>query len=115
MKTSTNHLSFILRPSTVHVGGVGVFALHDIVKGTHMALFSDSFQEEIHTEEEIPEELQGYCLNREDGTLLCPKYFNRLDIGNYVNHSETPNMRYEEGKGYFALRDISASEEILAN
>ncbi len=80
-----------------------------------MALFSENFQEEIHKIEEVPKELQGYCLRQKDETLLCPKYFNQMDIGNYINHSETPNIRYEKGKGYFALRDIKTGEEILAN
>ncbi|MDP3982067.1 MAG: SET domain-containing protein, partial [bacterium] len=54
-------------------------------------------------------------LGHKSGKLLCPKFFNRMDIGNYINHSENANMRYEKGKGYFAKRDIKAGEELLAN
>ena len=113
MRNETDHQSFILKPSKV--SSVGVFALHDIAEGTHLELFRKDFEEEIKDKEEIPIELQGYCLNYEDGKLLCPKFFNRLDIGNYVNHSENPNMRYEKGKGYFAKRDIQKGEELFAN
>ncbi len=115
MKSQTDHTSFILKPSTAHVGGVGVFALHDIAKDTRMAVFSENFQEEIRTEAEVPEELQGFCLTQKDGRLLCPKRFNQMDIGNYLNHSENANLRWEEGRGYFATRDIKAGEELLAN
>lgn len=115
MKNITDRFSFILRPSTIPNVGIGVFALHDIVKDTYMELFLKDFQEEIHDKKEIPEELQGYCLNQEDGKLLCPKFFNRMDIGNYLNHSENPNVRYEKGKGYFSVCDIKKGEEILAN
>lgn len=113
MIPKTNHESFILKPSTVE--GVGVFALHDIAEGTYMALFREDFQEELRDVEDVPKELRGFCLNREDGRLLCPKFFNRMDIGNYVNHSESANMRYEKGRGYFAARDITAGEELFAN
>lgn len=115
MKNTTDRFSFILRPSIIPNGGVGVFALHDIVKDTYMELFLKDFQEEIYDKKEISEELQGYCLHQENGKLLCPKFFNRMDIGNYLNHSENPNVRYEKGKGYFSIRDIKKGEEILAN
>lgn len=115
MKNYTNHLSFILKPSTINNGGVGVFALHDIAKDTSMELFRDDFQEELRDKKDLPEELQGYCLNHESGKLLCPKYFNRMDIGNYLNHSDNPNLKWIEEKGYFALRDIGAGEELFAN
>ncbi len=80
-----------------------------------MELFLPDFQEEIVDTEDIPEELQVYCLDKEDGKLQCPKYFNRMDIGNYLNHSNTPNLRWEEGVGYFALREIKKGEELFAD
>ena len=113
MRSDTDHQSFILKPSIV--SGVGVFILHDVAEGTHLVLFRDDFQEELRGKSEVPEELQGYCLNHESGKLLCPKMFNRMDIGNYVNHSNDANMRYENGKGYFAKRDIKKGEELFAN
>jgi len=113
MRTDTNHQSFILKPSSIK--GIGVFALHDIAEGTYLELFRNDFEEEVREVGDVPEELQGYCLTREDGRLLCPKFFNRMDIGNYVNHSENANMQYRKGGGYFAKRDIKAGEELLAN
>lgn len=115
MKNYTDRESFVLKPSTVPEGGVGVFALHDIAAGTHMALFLDDFEEEIRNEGEVPLELRAYCLYQGGGKILCPKHFNRLDIGNYLNHSENSNLKYQLGKGYRAARDIKASEELFAN
>ena len=89
--------------------------LHDVAEGTYMEVFLDDFEEEIRSKEDVPEELQSFCLGQKDGKLLCPKYFNSLDIGNYLNHSENANLRYEKGKGYFAARDIQAGEELFAN
>lgn len=115
MKSTTDCFSFILKPSAIQNGGVGVFALHDIAKDTYVELFLPDFQEEIHDKAEIPKELLGYCLHQKSGKLLCPKFFNRMDIGNYINHSENANMRYQKDKGYFAKRDIQAGEELFAN
>lgn len=115
MRNKTDYQSFILRPSAVEKGGVGVFALHDIAKDTHMELFLKDFQEEVREVNDVSPELRGYCLKREDGKLLCPKFFNRMDIGNYLNHSENANLIYEKGKGYFARRNIKAGEELFAN
>ncbi len=112
---NTDYQSFILKPSTVPGAGVGVFALHDIAEGAHMALFLEDFEEEIRQATDVPPELQVYCIDQPDGALLCPKHFNRLDIGNYINHSTEPNMRYEAGPRYFARRDIRAGEELFAD
>jgi hypothetical protein len=116
MKNETNGFSFILKPSVAVPGGVGVFVLHDVAEGTHMALFLDDFEEAVYETHEVPEALQAYCLDQEDGKILCPKLFNRLDIGNYINHSSKhQNLRYEKGKGYFASRDIKEGEELLGD
>jgi SET domain-containing protein len=115
MRNITDHRSFILKPSTIKSAGVGVFALHDIKEGTYMSLFSESFEEEVQSIKDVPEELQIYCIDQENGTLLCPRYFNRLDIGNYLNHSTKPNLRYEEGRGYYSVRNIKAGEELFAD
>ena len=115
MKNTTDHQSFIVKPSTVPGAGVGIFALHDVAEGTHMALFAPNFEEEIRQPGDVPEELQIYCIDQKDGSLLCPKYFNCLDIGNYLNHSSQPNMRYVEGSGYVARRDVQAGEELFGD
>lgn len=80
-----------------------------------MMLFLDSFEEEVREEKDVPPELRIYCLYQGEGKILCPKYFNRLDIGNYLNHSNEPNLTYEKGKGYSAARDIKAGEELFAD
>jgi len=115
MKNKTDHQSFVLKPSTIKSAGVGVFALHDIAKNTHMALFTENFKEEIKKPEDVPEELQKFCISQKDGTLLCPKHFNQLDMGNYLNHSDTPNIGHLKRDSYYALRDIKVGEEILAD
>ncbi len=116
MQNTTNGFSFILKPSKAVPGEVGVYAVHAIAKGVHLELFLEDFEELLYDKSEVPEALQGYCLNQENNKLLCPKYFNRMDIGNYLNHSaDKQNIRYEKDRGFFANRDIAAGEELLAN
>lgn len=114
MKNTTNHESFILKPSTVEGGGIGVFAVHGIEKGTRLELFTDNFEEELRDKREVPEALQGYCLDHESGKLQCPKYFNQMDIGNYINHSREANTRWDSN-AYYATKDIQEDEEIFSN
>lgn len=92
--------------------------LHDVTEGTKMELFLPEFfeEEEIRERADVPEDLQGYCLELPDGKLQCPKYFNRMDIGNYLNHSNNANLRWDEhSKTYLAARDIKAGEELLSD
>ncbi len=114
MKNTTNHESFILKPSTVEDSGIGVFATHSIKKGTRLELFTESFEEVLREKEDVPAVLQGYCLDQEHGKLLCPKYFNRMDIGNYLNHSREANTRWD-GTAYYALYDIEEGAELFSN
>lgn len=115
MKNTTDRHSFILKPSTIKTAGVGVFALHDIAEGAYLDLFLKPFEEELRDENDVPEELRGYCISQKDSKLLCPKFFNRMDIGNYLNHSDNSNTVYKNGAGYFAKRDIKKGEEIFAD
>lgn len=114
MSNTTNHLSFILKPSTIAGGGVGVFAIHDIEKGTRLDIYNNDFDEKLYDLTEIPEELQAYCVSREGGKIQCPKFFNRMGIGNYLNHSNDENAHWD-GKSYFAKKDIKKGEEIFAD
>lgn len=93
-----------------------MFILHDVAKDSYLELFLKDFAEELCDPENVPEELRGYCIDQPGGKVLCPVHFNRLDIGNYLNHSvKKQNIRYEEGKGFFASRDITKGEELFAN
>jgi len=114
---STNEFSFTLRPST---HGVGVFAEHDIEKGTHLRLFAE---EKVHDhkirefrKEEIPEHFRTFCISRGD-ILICPPDFGAMPIGWHLNHSSTPSAVKGESVAnrkyaWYAARDIKKGEEI---
>lgn len=112
MKT-TNEFSFILRPSTIDGGGVGVFTLHPIDKGVLLDIWPREKVRLLH-ESEIPESLRMYCVAKENDMWSCPPAFNKMEIGWYMNHSDTPNVFKKDGQ-FFAKRAIDKDEELLLN
>lgn len=121
MKETTNEFSFILKPAE---HGVGVFALHDIKKGTHLRLFVDEettkHEARVMKKEGVPEAFQGHCLDRGE-TMVCPPDFGAMPIGWYINHSAEsniepgPNPNSHRRYRWYASRDIRAGEELLIN
>lgn len=101
-------------PSGIH--GVGVFAVSEIPQGRTVQLWSD---EELRL---IPKDCTGllrkmvltYGVETADG-FLCPKDFNRVEIGWYINHSDDPNMTYADDITLRALRGVAPGEELTIN
>lgn len=107
----THECSFLLRPST---HGVGVFAAHDIPAGAFLRLFGDLGSPKVVSMpgriEEVPEIFRMYCIHREGG-LIRPADFGCMEVGWYLNHSDSPNAHHQ-GYDFYALRDIMQGEEI---
>lgn len=113
-----------LRPSNVAEGGVGVFAIREIKKGT-LLFFSDN-EEVLWVEKEVfakePKEIRrlysDFAVER-DGRYGCPQNFNRLTVAWYLNEpapGEEPNVRcVRETLDFFALRDIKKGEELTVD
>jgi len=108
----TTEFSFILKPSDF---GVGVFAAHDIKKGTHLRLFGDNETINLRSvsrpKETVPEIFQQYCMDR-GNEMICPEDFGQMHVGWYLNHSKTPNTFRDKDFKWYALRDIKEGEEI---
>jgi hypothetical protein len=111
MQNNTTEFSFELKPSGY---GIGVFAVHDIVKGSYLRLFAFDHCHDngfiIRKKEDVPETFRKYCIDRGE-TLSGPKDFGCMDVGWHVNHSNNPNS-FHSGYEYYALRNIEAGEEI---
>ena len=110
-----------LRPSRVHKGGVGVFAIREIKKGAH--LFPGDDEDMVWIEQgkvartplAIRKLYQDFAVLK-DGKFGAPPNFNLLTVAWYLNEprqGEQPNV-YCDPKTYqfFALRDIRAGEEL---
>lgn len=109
-----------LKPSPIH--GVGVFAIRDIPKGTN--IFGNDENKIIWIDESeiknIDSELKrlydDFCVVK-NGKYACPKNFNMLTVGWYLNESkENPNVKCtDDGYDFIAIRDIKQGEELLVD
>lgn len=115
-----SEFSFILKPSPL--GGIGIFATHDIPAGT--LVFNAPYKLRIVKIKDIPEVFLQYCIYINDEECLAPERFDCMGIGWYTNHSAIPNIakkgpikdengNYDPDTEVYAIRDIKAGEEIL--
>ena len=102
-----------LAPSKV-CGGVGVFSLVDIPKGT---IIWKERQEAVKVPwDKIPDWMEEHITSLtwcdEEGFWIdCD--LDRIYQAYYVNHSDDPNLGVDEEEFYIAIRDIKKDEELL--
>ena len=102
-----------LAPSKV-CGGVGVFSLCDIPKGT---IIWKERQEPVKVPwDKIPKWMEDNIVSLtwcdEEGFWIdCD--LDRIYQAYYVNHSDDPNLGVDEEDFYIAIRDIKKDEELL--
>jgi len=112
-----------LRPSRVHQGGVGVFAIRNIRKDELIFLGDNeeirwvdkaSFKNEPKAIRELYKDFPIIKRSR----YGCPLNFNRLTVAWYINEprkGDRPNVRCETAQAeyeFYALRNIKAGEEL---
>lgn len=115
-----------LRPSNVDKGGVGVFAVRKVRKGT--LLFAGDNGEMVWVHKgNLPKAPKSLRKMYEDFAVIktgqqdaetrygCPVSFNRLTISWYLNHAPKPNVRCDENFDFYALRDIERDEELTVD
>jgi hypothetical protein len=113
-----------LRPSQIHKGGVGVFAIRKIKKDT--ALFAGDNEEMLWISESLlpkaPKEIRRLyddfaAIN--DKRYGCPPTFNRLTMAWFINEPKAgkrPNVGCDpQTYDFFALRDIESGEELTVD
>lgn len=116
-----SEFSFMLEPSPL--GGIGVFATHDIPAGT-IVFRCDHNLKKLKLKD-IPQPFHKYCIYTSAEECYGPERFDRMEIGWYINHSATPNIarKYSvsfdeavknvEARTMHTIRDIKAGDEIL--
>ncbi|MEZ5028268.1 MAG: SET domain-containing protein [Ferruginibacter sp.] len=111
----------MIRPSPIE--GIGVFAIQDIPKGCR-SMFTKPNDEEkwinISKNEvaALPAHakalIENYCLYDERDYFVPDYGFKKMDLVNFLNHSDTPNIiSINEGEFFEAIRDIKKGEELL--
>ncbi|RYZ03093.1 MAG: SET domain-containing protein-lysine N-methyltransferase [Myxococcales bacterium] len=104
----------MLRVSTISGAGIGVFALHGIAQGVWLEVFPRGYRSRKFKGSELPEPLRSYCTAKPNDLYAAPRAFNRMSIGWYLNHSEAPNVVWDDDlDGYAAARDIAEGEELF--
>lgn len=108
-----------LKCSEIH--GIGVFAIRDIPKGTK--IFSNDVQDMIwirkdelsNLDLEAEKLYKDFCVFK-NNKLGCPKNFNSLTVGWYINESkENPNVGCTKNYDFIALRLIKTGEELFTD
>ncbi|MDX1955221.1 MAG: SET domain-containing protein [Chitinophagaceae bacterium] len=114
-----NHTWIAIRPSPVE--GIGVFALRDIPAGTR-GLFSKGVGEWIPVSKKevaaLPDHaralIENYCLYDEENYFIADYGFKVMDLVNYLNHSDTPNLiSIRDGEDFETTRLIHSGEELF--
>ena len=117
----TGNTWVMIRPSPIE--GIGVFALQDIPKGCR-SMFSQAIEQEqwipiAKTDvDKLPAHakalIENYCLY-DDENYFVPDYgFKKMDLVNFLNHSETPNViSINDGEFFEAIRDIKQGEVLV--
>jgi SET domain-containing protein len=117
----SQHTFVMIKPSPID--GIGVFAIRDIPKGCR-EMFSKGIGEWIkvpRTEvEALPPHsktlVETYCLFDEDNYFIPDYGFKVMDLVNFLNHSDQPNIiSVNEGEFFETIRDIKAGEELLVD
>lgn len=110
-----------MRPSFIHIGGVGVFAVRRMVKGQKVAdgIAEEDFRELISWDrfpllnEDLQKKVMAFCIGTPEGFAPPPDFdFNKLSIDWYLNHSCEGNCGFDENGDFVAIRDIKKNEEL---
>ncbi len=105
-----------LQPSKLLNGGVGVFAIRSIPKGT--TIFTGENEEILWAKKSSIPKSGGLRTLYDDFSIIkdgwygTPPSFNRLTPAWYLNNSKKPNTRCDENYDFISTRDISIGEEL---
>jgi SET domain-containing protein len=117
----TGNTWVMIRPSPIE--GIGVFAIRNIPNGCR-SMFSKANEHEQWISitkaevENLPGHTQAlienYCLYDADHYFVPDYGFKKMDLVNFLNHSDSPNViSINDGEFFEAIRDISNGEELL--
>jgi hypothetical protein len=100
--------------------GIGVFAILDIPESTNVFAGDTNKVREIdkndmtYVQPEIRQLYEDFCVWKE-GKIKGPTNFNNLTVGWYLNHSDAPNVKFNDEFDFIATRLIKKGEELTAD
>lgn len=111
----------MIKPSTV--AGIGVFSIRDIPSGCREMFSRSSEQDQwislTKAEVEVLPPysrslIENYCLYDAQHYFVPDYGFKKMDLVNFLNHSDTPNIiSINDGEFFEALNDIKEGEELF--
>jgi SET domain. len=110
-----------LKPSLIHKGGVGVFAVASIRKGQKVAggLSLKDFEHQIgwrqfeYFDKEVQKKIMDFCVGTPKGFIPPENLdFNTLSIEWYFNHSCDGNIGFDKKGDFIAIKNISKGDEL---
>lgn len=109
-----------IKPSKI--GGVGVFAIRNIPKGTDPFLYSQKVKwiklKKADIEKldiSIQRLVQDFYVYDKGYYYVSYNGLNSNDISFFVNHSKKPNLETDDGSFFKTMRVIKTGEELLAD
>lgn len=122
MYSSVPHTLTRLKPSNLHVGGVGVFAITDIPNnyvifpctGKTVRVSQSLYNELAPGLQKMYNDFAMHL--KKENAYIAPQ-FDRMSMFWYICHSDTHNCRYDDAGGgkYISIREITEGEEISIN
>jgi SET domain-containing protein len=121
LKELSSETYVMIKPSAIH--GIGVFAITDIPKGCRN-MFSKNIGEWIKVSKDevnkLPQHsidlIENYCLYDEENYFIPDYGFKVMDVVNFLNHSDTPNIiSVNDGEEFEAITDIKKGEELFVD
>lgn len=107
-----------LSVSPIH--GIGVFAIKNIPKGVEPLRSLMTNDEVKFTHKEVSElprsvqkEMRMFCYYDDKHFYVPRSGLNAINMGIYLNHSKSPNVRYKKNGHLVTLRGIKKGEELL--
>ena len=106
-----------LAPSKIDKKGIGVFTDTDIKRGEFVRIWDDKDCKFIpkRVERRTRNFLrERFCVETNKG-WWCPLDWVRMSVGWYLNHSDNPNLKSDDGDNFYAIRKIKEDEELTIN
>lgn len=103
-----------LAPSKIDKKGIGVFTDLDIKKGEFVRVWDDKdckFVSKKINRRTSSFLKTRFCVETKNG-YWCPLDWIRMSVGWYLNHSDKPNLKSENGDDFYAIRNIKENEEL---
>ena len=110
-----------LGTSRIHPGGIGVFAVKDLMRRQKVAdgVAAEDFQELVSWarfstfDMDLQNKIMAFCIGTPEGFIPPPDFdFNKLSIEWYLNHSCDGNCGFDDAGDFVAIRDIWKGEEL---